>query len=453
MTADVQEGTNAKQTEPADAAPGVGVNGGPVSEAEWVPATARWDLLRENERRVGSTFLVLAIVSIVYWLSFSVFLDDPNRRLIERARSYADAVTRIEREQMEWQAQFGPKITQVVVVGNAYAESLQIRGGGATAERSILDVAIEPTGSGAMTMELVSELGQKTYRGFVREWARELDRFTAWKFIHLEDPLRLRLPYLVVNQPPGWLRVAAQGFGLTEDEIAAIPPELDELAWIDWVDHRDGAFFTSRAEFAEQSAELQTFHQTHLEDLMATETTGSQSGRRLVNLDWARDLASGIAESEPNIRLPVVGENLTGRWAFRVAGIFYVVCYRYFRRLAERLRELLVGPPMGPVAVSTAGASAARRYSPFPHLLNIFGLTRGMLDRRPLAIGTVDRCILAGLLLFPVSTVIPVLIVNWEIEHGAGRWFLVVVAAPYSLILTDTIRVLRLAFKSPPPEG
>src|SRR6266568_5708556 len=84
-----------------------------------------WDLYKECEGRIGPSFLTILLVSVIYWLSFLLFVFDPQRALIPSAREFVRIVDQLEQSHVMWQARYVSDIEQAITIGDRYVEKIQ----------------------------------------------------------------------------------------------------------------------------------------------------------------------------------------------------------------------------------------------------------------------------------------------------------------------------------------
>lgn len=402
-----------------------------------------YDLCVECQRRVGSLLLALLLLSTLYWLSFFLFLDDPRRNLIGPARSFVSKIDELERDQLLWKTVYISKIGQVITLGDRYLNDLDRLPSHHPARTAQLNLDVQARISDRVLTDYIGRLGAENYVEFVRSWLQELKSLSVDRIVHTQEVLDLHKVYGTLNLPPGWLTTAQSALGLAG--VPAVPAEVDTLPWQE-LRGRQGLLFSPQAEFEGAVQELQGLWQGEITDEMAARTLRG-TGIWLRNLDSGRSIAHGFVRKEPSIRLPFLGDNISGRWAFYLGPIAFLVLMRYLRLLGEHIRSLeaelrVVPVPDVPRQMYTEHDDTLPRLARYPNLIEV--LRSGALQPDGRRGGLMNKTLVAAVLLLPLSTALPIVWVNSTIAGPISRIVLLAFAvAVYVGIGYDTLRLLR----------
>jgi len=202
--------------------------------------------------------------------------------------------------------------------------------------------------------------------------------------------------------------------------------------------------FASPREFSRRMQEMQSFYQQWLLKRIEGQALKAKTVAMLQNLESARDVCQDILNAEPQLSLPVLGENVTGTWAFRVAPVFFLFLCRYLvvmirtARLFEREMKNRWGS-----GAAAEQKSKERNARLFPHTAN--ALRAMPADVQNDRLGRLNFALLVLFLALPATSAIPIATVQWML-HGP-IWWMFLVIAPFAFVFADTGQIVRLYVK------
>lgn len=401
----------------------------------------------EAEKRFGTVFLSLLFVSLLYWLSFALFLQDPQRTLVPDARRFIEAVDQLETDQQVFKAQYHAKVFQALDRGEAFLEAFRRGPANPLRDAAKLDMDAQLRLQDRKLLGLINQSHSTDFESLLRAWLDQIRSFTDNRIVHEPDILALYNVYFALNQDAGWAKRAAKAAGLVDSVVALIPDEVDGPAWSELSVAGVGLLYQDYDSFESAMSDLQTFYQGPVTDRMQTKTLLG-TGVWLRNLDSARQIARNIANTEPTIRLPLVGENVTGRLAFLFAPLLYLVMVRYLFVILDETRHLRGEIEMeealqSPSEQVVGGNEPAFRKGTHPHMIELLSAWLARRATRSPFDLVVNHAIVVTLFLLPVSTAVPVAIVNLAIFTGVWKVVALVLLVGYGLPLLDTIRLAR----------
>ena len=400
-----------------------------------------YDLCAESQRRVGSLLLTLLLLSTLYWLSFFLFVDDPRRTLIGPSRQFVARIDELEQDHVAWQTLRQANIARLIVLGDRYLEGLQRLPAGHPARTKRIDLDVQARLPDRLLTDYLSRTNARTYVEMFDRWLTELKSLSINKIIYTSEVLDLYVPYETLNLPPGWL--SQTGKALEIEDLGPVPAEIDSLPWQD-LRGRLNVLFASLPEFEAIVQQLQTLWQGEITDEMQTRALHG-SGVWLRNLESGRSIAQGFLRKEPSIRLPFLGENISGRWAFYLGPLVFLILLRYLRRLAQHIRvledELRIVRLEENSGIVMGEDDTLTRLARYPNLIEVLRLQPGRTGRTRRS--TMDIAIVAAVLVLPASTLLPVGWVDWTISGPTARvWVMLLMVAMYSAVLLDTAALL-----------
>ncbi|HEX4826372.1 MAG TPA: hypothetical protein VFV19_18880 [Candidatus Polarisedimenticolaceae bacterium] len=402
----------------------------------------------ETEKRLGTVFLSLVLLSVLYWLSFALFLQDPQRALVPAARRFVRAIDQLETDQVGFRSLYDAKIFQAIEVGERFLHELQGPKWAEPVGAAHLDLNAQVHIDDRRILGLINQTNSRDFSDLVRSWLEELKWLRVRRIVLKSEVLEIWTTYYSLNEPPGWLTTTANALKLPADLVSSIPKEVDEPDWNTLSANQIGVLFQGLDEFDATIADLQGFYQGPITDRMQAKALRG-TGIWLRNLDSGRSIAHDLADTEPSIRLPVVGENVTGRIAFLLAPLLYFVMVRYLLVLADEARGLR--EQQAPEARDESASTPARskkgrhddRLGPRTHMIELLSTWLVRREGRSSADVAINRSILLGLFCLPISTLIPVAIVNATIFTSWWRGVALALLSLYAIPLIDTVRLAR----------
>jgi len=385
--------------------------------------------IAEVEKSIRNVFLALVLVSILYWISFLAFLQDPRRELFPAARRFVETIDQLESEHEAWRAGYLANIVQVIRMGSIYLDRLKQES--PVLYGASVDLGVQLKIDDRLLTSLMNESNADSYGELVAYWLTKLRDLQRNRIVHEAEVLDIYASYYVLNQTPGWLTRVTRALDAPASAVAIIPSELDGPPWSDLHD-RGQVLFADFDDLQGRIHDLQTIYQGPITDRMQEKTLRGGTGIWLRNLDSGRSIAREITSHEPDIRLPLLGEHLTGRWAFYIAPALYLIAVRYLRLLAQRARR---ARKMRTKSTQEHGHPTA---SEFPHILNLLTSPDSDLNRR------LNRALAGLILLFPLSTCIPIGVVSLSVTTFPLKLVIAVALGCFVLVLRDSLALLGI---------
>ncbi len=402
-----------------------------------------YELCVECQRRVGTLLLALLLLSALYWLSFLLFVDDPRRTLIGPARNFVARIDELEQDQLVWQTIHLADIARIAAIGDQYTARLERLPEGDPAKTSRIDLNVQLRLSDRLLTDYLSRTQVQNYVELVQRWLLEVKDLSLNKIVYTSEILGLYVPYETLNLPPGWLSATASALGLKD--VVPVPAELDTLPWQE-LRQRRTLLFASWARFEADIRPLQTLWQGEITDEMQARTLHG-TGIWLRNLESGRSIAQGFIRKEPSIRLPLLGENISGRWAFYLGPLAFLILLRYLRLLVQHIRALetelrVVRDQEYPSVVLSKDDNTLPRLARYPNLIEV--LRADPAPSEGTSRSRVNLVLVAAVLFLPASTVVPVMWIDWLIAGPITRLPLVLLAAAmYAVLAYDSQWLLR----------